>query len=309
MTSRLRRIVLRANETIAAIPAIARLWVRLVGAVSRPLPNAYLRAAIFNHMASARWPAMELPPREVTPVRGFTACIIPHIGEPDFRALFDRELNYERAVFEWLRERRYRTIFEVGANVGIYTLFLSRLLEPGGKMYAFEPSPEAFHRLLRNLRLNRADDVIPMQCAIAGESGLIRFYEPEGHLTNGSLLRDFAASFDDRVSIRTSLALGGAALGELVESGPVLIKIDAEGAEELILRSMESLIERWRPDIVLEVLPRFEQGLNSISFLRRCGYRFFALTADGPIEQSCFAAGSSNERDYVLVSRDSARPE
>jgi FkbM family methyltransferase len=301
MASRLRKAVLRVNQAISHEPAIARLWVRVVGAVSRSLPNVWARAAISNHMASVRWPAMELPPREITLMRGVTARITPHIGEPDFRALFDYELAYEPAVFDWISKRRYRTILEVGANVGIYTLLLSKLLEPGGKMYAFEPSPEAFRRLLGNLRLNGVTNVTPLQCAVAAKSGLIRFYEPDGHLTNGSMLQDFSASFDKSISVRTSVALTGAALGELIEDGPVLIKIDAEGAEEQVLRSMESLIVRSRPDILLEVLPQFEDRLNSIPFLQDGSYRFFQLGATGLSEQSCFIASSSDELDYALL--------
>jgi len=58
--------------------------------------------------------------------------------------------------------------------------------------------------------------------------------------------------------------------------GKILLKIDAEaeGSEELILRGMEGFIVRRRPDILLEVLPGFETGLNSLTFLGESGYTF-----------------------------------
>ena len=300
MASQLRQIVLKANRAIATVPPLARLWVRLVAAISRTLPNAYLRTAIYNHMDSVRWPAMRLPPREIEPLPGVRFKIIPHSGEFDFQALFDRTMCHEPGVLAWLTGRRYRTIFEVGSNVGVYTLIFSRLVGGDGRVYAFEPSTEAFFRLLTNLQLNGIGNVVPLQCAIGSTSGLTRFYEPKDHLTNGSLLREFAASFSGMIAERTVLALAGSALQERVE-GPLLIKIDAEGAEELVLRSMETLIVRHKPDIILEVLPEFVDALNAIPFLKTCGYRFFSLNAGGNEEHPHFIARWSDDRDYALV--------
>src|SRR5271166_2303648 len=54
------------------------------------------------------------------------------------------------------------TIVEIGANQGIYTLFLSRLAAPA-KIFAFEPEPFVYERLLENVRINDVTNVVCQQ--------------------------------------------------------------------------------------------------------------------------------------------------
>jgi FkbM family methyltransferase len=295
----LRTAGLRVNRAVARYPFAARAYLRFAGRITRLLPSKYLKDAIYFQMAAIPWPDLNLPAVDVEVAPHCSVKIVPHAQEFDFRAHFDTVLHYERPVFNWLSTRKYTNAIEIGANVGVYTVFLSVLVGPTGKVFAFEPSAEAFRRLLTNLSLNRTSNVQPFQCAIGASSGFVKFYEPEGHLTNGSLLPDFAAIFSDRISVRTSVAVQGALLEDLVTDGQILLKIDAEGAEEVILRAMESFIVRRRPDILLEVLPAFETGLNSLGFLRESGYKFFNLTKDGPIEQPLLTA--TDFRDYALI--------
>lgn len=295
----LRSAASRVNRALARVPFAARVYLRLAGPLTRLLPGKYLKDAIYGQMAGIPWPDLNLPAVDVEVAPHYSIKIVPHAREFDFRAHFDPILEYERPVFDWLSTRKYGNAIDIGANVGVYTVFLSALVGPTGKVFAFEPSPEAFRRLLTNLRLNRTSNVQPFQCAIGASSGFVKFYEPEGHLTNGSLLPSFAAIFSDRISVRTSVAVQGALLEDLVTDGRILLKIDAEGAEEVILRAMESFIVRRRPDILLEVLPEFEMGLNSLRFLAESGYKFFNLTKDGPIERPSLIA--TDFRDYALT--------
>jgi FkbM family methyltransferase len=296
----LRSTVSKVNRAVARVPFVAQAYLNLAGPLTRLLPSKYLKDAIYGQMAAIRWPDLNLPAVDVEIAPHCSIKIVPHVNEIDFRAHFDTVLRYERSVFDWLSTRKYANAIEVGANVGLYSLFLSVLVGPAGKVFAFEPSPEAFRRLSTNLRLNHSSsNVQPFQCAVGASSDFVGFYEPEGHLTNGSLLPDFAAIFSERVSVRTSVVLDGGLLEQLITAEPILLKIDAEGAEEVILRAMESFIVRRKPDILLEVLHEFETGLNSLGFLREKGYKFYNLTNDGPIEQSSLIA--TDYRDYALT--------
>jgi len=60
------------------------------------------------------------------------------------------------------------------------------------------------------------------------------------------------------------------------------LKLDVEGAEELVLRGARSMLERWRPIVLFEVNPRATEGVGltvsaSWDFLRQMGYDFFAV--------------------------------
>jgi FkbM family methyltransferase len=196
-------------------------------------------------------------------------------------------------------------VIEIGANIGIFTLFFSKIFEElnkPGYIFAFEPSREAFFRLQQNLRANAAKNVQIFNCAVDRETRFTCFYEPEGHLTNGSLDRDFAQIFSSTLRASQTLAVSGDMIAELVtDCQHLLVKIDVEGAEFAVLSSLEGFLMRRKPDLVVEVLPTHQDELNKLSFLLD-NYRLFNITASGLIAREKFVATSN--RDYLLVPND-----
>ena len=67
--------------------------------------------------------------------------------------------------------REGMTVMDVGANLGLYSLLISRAIGPSGKVYAFEPVPEIFARLKEHIALNNATNVIPVPVALSDEKG------------------------------------------------------------------------------------------------------------------------------------------
>ena len=117
---------------------------------------------------------------------------------------------------------------------------------------AFEPSAEAFRRLTLNLRRNGASRVTAFNAAVAESSGLRSFFEPEGHLTNGSFIRAFSDMFAECVVERPALALAAGELERfLAPAGRALVKIDVEGFEPQLLRALAPLIGRRHPDLLI----------------------------------------------------------
>ena len=132
---------------------------------------------------------------------------------------------------------------DVGANVGGYALLLGMWVRPGGRVFAFEPAPDAFGGLVRHVRLNRLEDVVvPVQAAAAGETGTGRMAADgvsggnrlggEGQAVLTVTLDEFCA----REGIR-----------------PSLIKIDVEGAELEVLRGARQTIRSAGPGLTLLV--------------------------------------------------------
>lgn len=282
----------------AAQPWLAKPYLHCFRLAKR-LPDARWKQFVNNSLSSISWPEVSLGPAEVM-LDNTRVRLVPHLHEPDFEAHLYSRLQYERALMGWLRTRSYNAVLGIGANVGVLSVLFSKLW-PTASIYAFEPSRLAYARLLQNLALNACENVFPFNSAVACRTGLGDFYEPEGHLTNGSLHPQFAAIFAERVSRVKAIFLNGCELVELIGNvRTTLLKVDVEGSEPEVIRSLEPLITSIRPDIVIEVLDATAEELNRIQFLRD-GYSLFHLTNDGPVAEDAFVPGKA--RNYGLVVR------
>jgi FkbM family methyltransferase len=156
-----------------------------------------------------------------------------------------RFVTWNPAEYEALRAAAApgTVALDVGANVGGYALLLGQWVRPGGRVYAFEPAPDAFDGLARHVRLNELDDVVvPVRAAAAATTGTGRLAADgisganrlagEGDTVPTVTLDDFCA----REGIR-----------------PTVIKIDVEGAELEVLRGARETIRAAGPGLVLLV--------------------------------------------------------
>lgn len=277
---------------------LAEFYLAGLGRACRLAPDGPWKQFVMNSIASVQWP--ELRFREMKarfPIGDLEVNLIPHVDGLEFEALFYRRLRYEKEIFGWLATRSYRTIVEIGANVGLFSLFLARQF-PQASVYSFEPSRKVFSRLLKNVAANACPNLFVFNCAIFSESGFLDFHEPVGHVANGSLSAPFASIFSQRLLTSPVPVLAASLIEPLFAQPPVLIKIDAEGAEPQLLQSLAGLIQRYRPDLLIEVLPATEAALNDLPFVHDGSYRLSNIRRTGLIRQERFIATAG--RDYVL---------
>lgn len=171
-----------------------------------------------------------------------------------------RGLGSPRAVF-----------IDVGAHLGYYCVRLARHF---GAVHAFEPSPVNRAGLLANLALNRLEDVRVHAVALGETSGTARVVERGGGTVVVPEAGDGApvvpvVRLDDR-------------LPDI--DGPVVLKIDTEGAELPILRGAERLLRRVTGHLLVEHHEHIYGGLAGVqarivAFLESLGY---ALVEDYP---------------------------
>jgi FkbM family methyltransferase len=259
-----------------------------------------------NSVAATAWPELTIKPQRVVVGSSTEVLIRPHPGEMDFSALFGQRLDYENPVFEWLEGAlaSYDTVIEIGANVGIFTVFMSALKRARGlakpRVVAFEPSRKAFARLIDNLALNDSDCEV-FNCAVSDRGGVAQLFEPKGHLTNGSLDPKFAHLFSTDVRSNHVLVVSGAELSAIApQPGRTLLKIDTEGAEALVLRGLREWIEACRPDVLIEVLSLYEPDLREQDYFAALGYRFTRIENGGLVEVAPYAS-SQEHRDHLLL--------
>ena len=178
--------------------------------------------------------------------------------------------TYERDTVELFRKivRPGMIFMDVGAYVGFYTLLVARLVGPGGRVYAFEPNPEAFRVLQRNVEENGYQDrVRAMPKAVSNSVKRVKLYVPDEKVGEASFYADERINAKD-IEVKT-IVLDEFLAGECCPKVH-LVKIDVEGAEVEVLEGMRETIRRSpNMKLIIEFNPS-----NQMKAMGTCG-RFF----------------------------------
>ncbi len=138
--------------------------------------------------------------------------------------------------------------FDVGANVGFFTILAARLVGEAGTVVAFEPESRNVDGLRDNVELNGFSNVVVVPVAVSSSSGDAQLRVP--HRATARLLpRDHGSGSDSRVAT-TSIDDFVARRPGL---SPAVIKIDVEGHEAEVIRGMRETLQRCRPIVLCEL--------------------------------------------------------
>jgi FkbM family methyltransferase len=169
-----------------------------------------------------------------------------------------------------------KTFIDVGANFGIYTLVASKLVGDGGRVIAFEPTAQSFAVLRQNIELNRLTNVCALQAALSENAGTAWLYYGTDPVRNSLGKDPRCEAGGEQVAVES--------LDHVLQQSSVecvdVIKIDAEGAEELVLRGAQKLLTSMRPVIIYEFNSEASShiGLSeygATTLLEQLGYEFF----------------------------------
>lgn len=189
-------------------------------------------------------------------------------------------LSKEPGTIRWLRESLSPgdVFVDVGANIGIYSLFAAKLVGPSGKVYAFEPHAANFESLLHNIGANQLiGSCFPLSSALSDRSAYLPFFyaSPASGSSMSQLGRPDNPCGDDLsnklAEIKHATSLNELIVAEVIER-PNHIKIDVDGIEADIIRGMCGLLEsESRPDSVqVEVQP--DTNVAVVELMTGSGY-------------------------------------
>lgn len=223
---------------------------------------------------------------------------------------FEKEIDFVGALL-----KPGMVAIDVGANYGVFSLLMARLVGPTGKVVAYEPTSGTRRLLEASRTANGLDhlDIRPFALSDGTRSGFLAFG------ASGELNALGEGTKGETVEIR-SLD------GESAEPGwrmPDFIKIDAEGEEERILAGARHLLAEHSPLIMFELLAGSAVNTGLIEALGAMGYApfrqlgglpllvpFSTGEAPDPMELNLFAAKPDRAAALVaaglLVSRAGA---
>lgn len=174
------------------------------------------------------------------------------------------------------------TVVDIGANIGYYTLLASRLVGNNGKVFAFEPELENYALLVRNIKLNGYENVIPVKKAVSSRTGKADLFLNKENGAHGFL--------PDREGIVGVTTVETVSLDQYFKGRehPIdVIKIDVEGAELAVLQGMSNII-RKNDNLKIFTELFWPEGLQKSAFsprqywdnLTEFGFKFIYLIND-----------------------------
>jgi FkbM family methyltransferase len=175
------------------------------------------------------------------------------------------------AIDACVRDGRRFTFVDIGANVGLYALFVATYGSANARVLAMEPQPGIVERLRFNARSNPACDITVVPVAVTDRDGEVDLVIQVRDRAGSHVDRGEARAYDGeklRVPTRPLLAL----LAEANIAAIDALKIDIEGSEDLALAPFlraapPTLLPRM---ILLEERPDWETDLYTL--LRERGY-------------------------------------
>lgn len=174
------------------------------------------------------------------------------------------------------------SVWDVGANIGLFTWSSAGLTGTGGRVLAIEPDVVLASRLHASRRWNRGFQVSVLAAAISDRRGVASFdIARNGRATNhlSSVAGSPAAGGTRERSLVPVVTLDDLLL---VQGPPDLVKIDVEGSEMAVLRGAGRTLAS-RPVLLVEVQPNHAKQVSDL--LRAAGYRFLDGASHAPIER------------------------
>ncbi len=187
-----------------------------------------------------------------------------HIKEVEKHGKF-----FEYGMLEAIEKLPYRPgiCMDIGANIGNHTVFFSKFCK-FDEVWAFEPSPNSFLLLERNIIDTFCENVLYDNCAIGCEPGFISMTNND---TNPSWNKINGKGDISIVPIQTNKKVA-------------LMKIDVEGHELEVIKGAYEVIESEKPELFIEWHEGYEPILNALPK----GYRYVKTYNNAPSHHFTF---------------------
>lgn len=167
---------------------------------------------------------------------------------------------YEQSEIDFVRRtvKFGENILDIGANIGFFTISTASLVGASGRVYAFEPLDQNADLLERSIAENKFEDRVTLERVVVGSSSssaklVFLRLEQGAQNSGGAYLLKEGTDVPDGHEVKNVEMIS---LDEYPLRHPIsFIKIDVEGAEPLVLRGAQKILQMDRPVILSELHP------------------------------------------------------
>jgi FkbM family methyltransferase len=185
---------------------------------------------------------------------------------------FLKDNPHERGEVKFLEStvKEAMNVIDIGANIGITTVAVAKKIGRRGKLYSFEPVPEYFDILKKNISSNGLGNVKVYELAVTNRVGKVDFYQKG--LSSGIVFEGGAKKFE-----ASTTNLDKFLMEEKIERID-LINMDCEGCELLVLKGAKEALCKNKVKIFCEVhhdfLKEFDQSVQDlVEYLHGLGFQ------------------------------------
>jgi len=197
-------------------------------------------------------------------------------------------------------------VLDVGAHIGYFTLLFAKLVGSEGKVFSFEPEPKNFELLTKNIEINNYENVITESKIVSDKNKTCTLYTFE---TSSGANRIYKPN--ENINVKP-IEVDSISLDEYFKNSEFLkrikfVKIDVEGAELLVLKSMKSIFQNNNNiKLLLEFNPKFllEIGSKSSDFFNLLHSESFSIFFIDGKNHKLIPLNSDTELDPKLFEND-----
>lgn len=243
-------LLLRCTTPLSGLRSVPILGGILSWASRRLVPPGTLIWVQIQHgPAQGLW--MRVNPRTGQNVLG-------GIGEPAVQQVMEQRLSPGM------------TFYDLGANIGFFSLLAARLVGPSGRVFSFEADPEIAARLAENLSYNKFTHAVVEEKAVWSKPATVSFARVDSNISPDRGLGHVSVGEPPASSV---ISVEAISLDQYVlfHPAPDFIKCDVEGAEVAVFEGAERLLREKRPVLLVEMHSEENQRVLMSKF-RQCGY-------------------------------------
>lgn len=169
--------------------------------------------------------------------------------------------------------------FDIGANIGTFSLLMAEKVGPSGAVYSFEPQPKIYKKLMNNIEINSLSMIEAYEMALSDKIEHKKLnYPPTEEKHDG--IASFCKHIDNS---RGFELVACTTFDKFVDDKRLakidFIKIDVEGYESYVFRGATEILKTYKPLLLFELQDMTVTDRNEVfALLTQLGYKFYSLS-------------------------------
>jgi FkbM family methyltransferase len=212
------------------------------------------------------------------PLRGARFILGTASGEGGGAAIYFNKTEPEQTSAFMRTLRHGHVLFDIGANVGYYTILGARTVGSRGKVFAFEPAIRNLAYLYQHTVLNKTINVTIISAACSDIVSVSAF-SAESDFAIGHLINTVPLVSNARGHLLPVPTVTVDAVVQQLGFFPDVMKIDVEGAEHSVLKGAQTTLRKAKPKIFLSTHSDMLRS-TCLEYLKEFGYTWEVLSRD-----------------------------